>query len=230
MRFRPVQSGHHLHADAGDRVVQYPAAPCGALLPTDRIPSHTGKRELAPQVHGNPSTRKAICDVLWKGTLTFIIFMVLPHLQSFASVLSDLTGFPFDARFIFTSPGVGCCSRCIGAMCVGRSFELTAGSPKPSQQTVLNLWALVRALLGAVWVPPFNTFQIGRARDESNIVGTDGFHLDTFWIVFFPLTDLHRNSFSPRLALRHMQALPGHSIELGKLRSYAIGSNQRNSA
>ena len=40
--------------------------------------------------------------------------------------------------------------------------------------------------LGAVWVPHFNTFQIGRARDEANIAVTDGFHADTF----FPLTDL----------------------------------------
>ena len=85
---------------------------------TNRIPSHTGKRELAPQLPGN--TLEQDKRYVGSGTLTFSDIHYGPATIAFFQILPDL-------------PGVGRGSGCIGAMCVGRSFELTAGSPKPRQ-------------------------------------------------------------------------------------------------
>ena len=62
------------------------ALQCPAVRPTDRIPSHNGKRELAPQLHGNtPVQEKRIKALYGKELWHSSFLMALLHLHSFRS-------------------------------------------------------------------------------------------------------------------------------------------------
>ena len=160
------------------------ALQCPAVRPTDRIPSHNGKRELAPQLHGNTPVQEKRIKALY-GKELWHSFIISYGAATFAF-------FQIWLDFLLIS------------------FDTEAALH-------LQEWdAAVDALVRCAWADPLSSLPGAPRKRWIRYCGN--------WLpsrhVVFPLTDLHRNSFS---------LLPGHSIELGKLRSCAIGSNQQNS-